>query len=189
MAPRFYDLDEEGVPIRWIEMVRHTLKSLGPKVLSTRMVREYVERLYAPAAVSSRAMNDSYEGAAELAAWKSRVVRRLVRRTHRPRGDRGPLRQPRDRRHMDLRVFASLGALSPDDVDVQVVHGRVRGEDQLVDTTTTSLVLGETYEGGRHRFDGQVKLARAGSFGYTVRILPRNNALASPAELGLVVLA
>src|SRR5678810_934635 len=23
VAPRFYDLDEEGVPIRWIEMVRH----------------------------------------------------------------------------------------------------------------------------------------------------------------------
>jgi starch phosphorylase len=50
VAPRFYDLDDEGVPIRWIEMVRHTLKSLGPKVLSTRMLREYVERLYTPAA-------------------------------------------------------------------------------------------------------------------------------------------
>ena len=40
VAPRFYDVDGEGVPIRWIEMVRHTLKSLGPKVLSTRMLRE-----------------------------------------------------------------------------------------------------------------------------------------------------
>ena len=50
------------MPIRWIEMVRHTLKSLGPKVLSTRMLREYVEKLYAPAAVSSRSMNESYQG-------------------------------------------------------------------------------------------------------------------------------
>ncbi len=189
VAPRFYDLDEEGVPIRWIEMVRHTLKSLGPKVLSTRMVREYVERLYAPAAVSSRAMNDSYEGAAELAAWKSRVGAGWsdVHIDHVE--TEGLSDSPEIGGSMDLRVFASLGALLPDDVVVQVVHGRVRGEDQLVDTTTTSLELGETYEGGRHRFDGQVKLARAGSFGYTVRILPRNDALASPAELGLVVLA
>ena len=36
-------------------MVRHTLKSLGPKVLATRMVRDYVERLYTPAAVDRRA--------------------------------------------------------------------------------------------------------------------------------------
>ena len=94
VAPRFYDLDGEGLPTRWIEMVRHTLKSLGPKVLSTRMVREYVEVLYAPAAVASRAMNDSYEGAAELAAWKARVVEGLVRRctstTSRPRASPTP---------------------------------------------------------------------------------------------------
>ena len=36
VAPRFYDLNDEGVPPRWLEMVRHTLKSLGPKVLATR---------------------------------------------------------------------------------------------------------------------------------------------------------
>ncbi|MGH3372775.1 MAG: alpha-glucan family phosphorylase, partial [Nocardioidaceae bacterium] len=53
VATRFYDVDGEGVPIRWIEMVRHTLKSLGPKVLASRMVRDYVRGLYAPAAVNA----------------------------------------------------------------------------------------------------------------------------------------
>jgi starch phosphorylase len=189
VAPRFYDLDETGVPPRWIEMVRHTLKSLGPKVLSTRMLREYVNRLYAPAAVSSRAMNHSYAGATELAAWKHRVMAGWsgVRIDHVE--TEGLSDSPEIGGGMDLRAFVSLGSLTPEDVDVEVVHGRVKGEDQLVDTTTTSLVVGETYEGGRHRFDGHLELSRAGSFGYTVRILPKNDALASPAELGLVVLA
>ena len=48
VAPRFYDVDADGVPTRWLEMVRHTLKSLGPKVLATRMVRDYVRDLYTP---------------------------------------------------------------------------------------------------------------------------------------------
>ena len=52
VAPRFYDRDGDGVPTRWIEMVRHTLTSLGPKVLASRMVRDYVQQLYTPAAVS-----------------------------------------------------------------------------------------------------------------------------------------
>jgi glycogen phosphorylase len=189
VAPRFYDLDGEGVPTRWIEMVRHTLKSLGPKVLSTRMVREYVDRLYAPAAVASRAMNDSYAGASELATWKSRVVEgwSSVQVDHVE--TEGLSDAPELGGGMDLHVFASLGSLLPEDVEVQVVHGRVKGEDQLVDTTTTPLVLAETYEGGRHRFDGHIRLSRAGSFGYTVRILPKNPHLASPAELGLVAFA
>ena len=73
VAPRFYDLDGDGVPTRWIEMVRHTLKSLGPKVLATRMVRDYVRQLYTPAAVTGRRLNSDFHGAAELSAWKKKV--------------------------------------------------------------------------------------------------------------------
>ncbi|MET9403812.1 alpha-glucan family phosphorylase [Kitasatospora sp. NPDC002965] len=54
VAARFYDRGGDGLPHRWIAMVRHTLVTLGPKVLAGRMVREYVERLYAPAAVAQR---------------------------------------------------------------------------------------------------------------------------------------
>ena len=39
-----------GVPARWVELVRHTLTTLRPQVQATRMVREYVEDWYAPAA-------------------------------------------------------------------------------------------------------------------------------------------
>ena len=73
VAPRFYDVDAEGVPTRWLEMTRHTLKSLGPKVLATRMVRDYVRQLYTPAATTARELNSDYAGAASLAAWKKRV--------------------------------------------------------------------------------------------------------------------
>ncbi len=73
IAPRFYDVDAEGVPTRWLEMVRHTLKSLGPKVLATRMVRDYVRQLYTPSAGNARRLNSDYQGAAELAAWKKKV--------------------------------------------------------------------------------------------------------------------
>ncbi len=48
VAPHFYDRGAAGLPDRWIAMVRSTLVNLGPKVLAGRMVREYVERLYAP---------------------------------------------------------------------------------------------------------------------------------------------
>jgi starch phosphorylase len=44
----------------------------------------------------------------------------------------------------------------------------------------------ESYDGGQHRFEGDVRLTRTGAFGYTVRVLPRHDGLASGAELGLV---
>jgi glycogen phosphorylase len=188
VAPRFYDNDAEGVPVRWIEMVRHTLKSLGPKVLASRMVRDYVEKLYVPAAHSSRTLNGDYAGAHELAAWKDRVRSAWGQVAIDHVESSGVGDSPEVGNTLEVRAFVSLGELSPDDVDVQVVHGRIRHEDNLVDTATQSLRLAETYEAGRHRFEGEVALGAPGPFGYTVRVLPRNEHLAAPAELGCITL-
>ena len=75
MVPRFYEVDRDGVPGRWVEMVRHTLRETGPKVQATRMVRDYVRTLYMPAAGSSRAMSaKSYAPAREEAARRAHLL-------------------------------------------------------------------------------------------------------------------
>jgi starch phosphorylase len=188
VAARFYDVDEEGVPTRWIEMVRHTLKSLGPKVLATRMVRDYTRKLYAPAAGNARLLNSDYRGAADLAAWKKRVRAAWadVRVEHVESSGVGDAPEVGDR--LSVRAFVALGDLTPDDVEVQLVHGVINSEDVLVDTTVTPLRVEETYEGDRYRFDGEVVLERSGPFGYTVRVVPRNDLLISNAEMGIVAL-
>jgi len=176
------------VPTRWIEMTRHTLKSLGPKVLATRMVRDYVRQLYTPAARTARALNSDYAGAAELAAWKKKVRAGWsgVRVEHVESSGLSDAPEVGDQ--MSVRAFIALGSLAPDDVDVQLVHGRSNGEDELSDTTVDSLRVAETYDGGRYRFDGDIVLERGGPFGYTVRVIPRNDLLSSPAELGIIAL-
>ena len=189
VAPRFYDVDEEGVPTRWVEMLRHTLKSLGPKVLATRMVRDYTKQLYAPATETARALNSDYAGARELAAWKKKVRAAWpeVKVEHVESSGVGDAAEVGSQ--LTVRAFVCLGDLTPDDVRVQLVHGRALADDSLTDTVAFDLGVAETYEGGRFRFDGQISLARSGAFGYTVRILPKNGLLASAAELGVVAFA
>jgi starch phosphorylase len=187
VAPRFYDHDEEGVPVRWIEMVRHTLKSLGPKVLATRMVRDYVEQLYAPSATTSRALNNDYAGAQDLAQWKARVAADWPGVAIDHVDSSGVGDTPEIGQTLHVSVYVSLGDLKPEDVDVQVVHGRIRHDDELVDTHVSSLAVAETYEAGRYRYEGNVELKQTGPFGYTTRVLPKHDLLASPAELGMVV--
>ncbi|MDQ3615070.1 MAG: alpha-glucan family phosphorylase [Actinomycetota bacterium] len=186
VAPRFYDNDAEGLPVRWIEMVRHTLRSLGPKVLASRMVRDYVEQLYTASSASSRLLDHHYAGAHELGKWKARVrsAWSSVAIDHVESSGVGDF--PELGASVEVRAFVSLGELGPDDVDVQVVHGRIRHDDDLVDAQSEPLTMAETYEAGRHRFEGKLALAQTGPFGYTVRILPKHRLLAGPAELGCV---
>ncbi len=187
VAARFYDRGTDGLPDRWIAMVRHTLQVLGPKVLASRMVRDYVEDLYLPAARASRQLDGpTHAAAVQLAAWKSRVRSAWggVRVDHVE--SVGVADSPHVGQQLDLRVYVSLGELKPEDVDVQAVHGPVGSDDQLVRRRFTDLKPVEAYEGGRWRYEGELPLDRAGAFGYTVRVLPRNGYLATPAEMNLV---
>jgi glycogen phosphorylase len=195
VAPLFYQSGRDGLPDRWLEMVAHTVRTLGPRALATRMVREYVTQLYAPAAEASRVLagaDDSpaaagaeFEGARELAAWKRRVTDAWpgVRIEH-VEADDGELR-PGGR--LTVRASIALGELSPDDVCVEVVYGRAGESDEILDPVRSTLALdGDPGPDAVARYAGAAELGQPGPFGYTVRVLPNHRLLAGPAELGLI---
>jgi starch phosphorylase len=46
VVPTFYERDESGLPQRWLQMVRTSLRTLGPVFSATRMLAQYVEGPY-----------------------------------------------------------------------------------------------------------------------------------------------
>jgi glycogen phosphorylase len=185
VAPLFYDAAADGVAHGWVQMLRHGLRSLGPLVQADRMVGDYVTRLYAPAARASRALAaDGSETARDLAAWKARVRQGWpgVRIEH-VEADGA---EPALGAVLDVRVTAALGELSPADVCVEVVYGRLGDDDELVDPSSAILTADDSAQAPQTRFSGAVELGQPGPFGYTVRVLPSHPLLASRADLGLV---
>ena len=49
VLPAYYARDENGLPQRWIALMRESIAELGPRFGTARMAAEYVERLYLPA--------------------------------------------------------------------------------------------------------------------------------------------
>jgi starch phosphorylase len=49
IVPLFYDRDEAGRPLRWLDCVARSIEVMAPRFSSQRMVREYVEKFYRPA--------------------------------------------------------------------------------------------------------------------------------------------
>jgi starch phosphorylase len=197
VAPLFYEVDADGVPQGWVERIRHTFRSLGPKVQAERMVREYVTALYLPAAAASRKLADpelagselagtgGFGPARELAAWKHRVVRAWpqVRVEHVEAEAAGQALGS----VLTVRVLVALGELTSDDVAVEVVYGRPDDADEIIVPAYATLTPDPVgVVGGVVRYSGEVPLDRPGPFGYTVRVLPDHPLLDSRAELGLV---
>jgi starch phosphorylase len=50
VVPLYYQRDRNGVPQGWIAMVKEAINSIVPQFSARRMLKEYVERMYIPAA-------------------------------------------------------------------------------------------------------------------------------------------
>ncbi len=187
---RFYDVDAGGVPQRWVDMVRHTLLTLGPKVLASRMVCDYVHELYAPAAAASRALAQQGFGPAKhLSAWRAEVTSKWPGVRVLSVDASGMDDAPQVGATMTVVATVDLAGLRPEDVCVEAVYGRVDEHDDLHRPTCVPLRQTGTGDDGFPRFEGLVPLERAGSFGYTVRVLPHSALLPGDADLGLLAQA
>jgi starch phosphorylase len=189
VLPRFYDR-VGGVPRRWTEMVRHTLRTLGPEILASRMVHDYVTDLYAPAAAASRSMAASgFDAARGLAEWKQRVAKEWPSVAVAHVESSGVGDTPELGSTVHLRAIVALGGLAPEDVLVEAAYGRVDDADQIAAAEHVFLGLAGEAGAGQWAYEGDLPLDRTGAVGYTVRILPTHPLLATPAELGLITSA
>lgn len=48
VLPMFYERDADGIPQRWLQMVRNSMRTLIPQFTAERMLRDYVEQMYVP---------------------------------------------------------------------------------------------------------------------------------------------
>ena len=188
IVPLFYNRIDGPTPTRWVAKVKHNFASLGPRVTASRMVREYTERLYEPAAASgTRALAGGAAKARELAEWKRRVleawptVRIASVETDTSTADLGADRA--------VTAWVQLGTLSEQDVDVQLLHGLVGQGDELTSPERQSMASTGTAEDGAARYEARFSCVLAGRYGFTVRVVPRHESLVDALELGRVTWA
>ncbi|WP_405489813.1 alpha-glucan family phosphorylase [Nocardia sp. NBC_00511] len=186
VLPRFYDRDTTDLPVRWMEMVRHTLQTLGPKVLASRMVRDYAVDYYTPAAAAFEAVStNDFKGAQDLATYRRRIESAWPTVKVLQVDSSGLPDIPVIGANLSLRARIDLAGLTPADVTVQAALGRVTPTDDLTDVHTFPMTHTGT-DSGTDLFTIDTPVPVSGAVGYTIRILPTHPLLASSAELGLI---
>ncbi|HSK92093.1 MAG TPA: alpha-glucan family phosphorylase [Euzebyales bacterium] len=185
IAPMFYDRSEGPLPRRWLARVRHSLETLGPRVLAARMVREYAADLYLPLAVRAAELRtDDHARARRLAGWRRRIDDawphvRIMDVT----ADDSAIAMGSERR---LWAAVDLGSLTPDDVRVELLHGAVDADGHIGDVRIQPMRRAEG-DDGVARYEASFTCDVAGEYGFTVRVVPLHADLISAADTGRAV--
>lgn len=185
ITPTFYHRVDNGVPRDWIRMVKQSIMQLAPEFSTNRMVRNYTQLFYMPAADSYRHLKaNGLERARAALDWRDRIRQNWSRVRVVDVTDTAGTSN-RIGREFSLSAVVDLGALSPDEVSVQAVVGRV-GPNREIQSTRVENLCPSGRQGDLHVFKGSVVCDFPGYQGYTVRVIPRNADVSIPSELNLV---
>ena len=183
IVPAFYDRDERGLPNRWLKIMRAAIRSIAPAFTARRVVKEYVDLVYAPAAERAALLReDNGEAARKLTDWKvlinrewSKVQVEASAAVHGPITLGAPVK-------MQARV--RLGAIDPSQVVVEVVYARaMNGYPEHMDTAPLEWT-GQAADGS-HTFSGSFIPRYNGTIIFGVRARPIHGYLNSQFEMGL----
>ena len=187
IVPRFYDRPEGPVPRRWVERMKTSIATLGTFVTADRMVRDYVDALYTPAAEQGRKLQaDSFTRARAVADWKQRV-REFWTDVQVIDLD-GDLTATGVGDERSVAATIRVGRLSTDDLSVQLAHGRVGANNELIDPRMVEMTA-DRCEEGTCTYWGSFTTDQAGLYGFAVRVAPRHEDLTNPLDLGLLTWA
>lgn len=182
VVPTFYERNRRDVPGAWVRMMKASMKKLAPRFCTDRMVAEYVERFYlASAARFSTRRAGAHDLTPELVAWKQRVVEhwRDVRVEAIEAAGPGAVKMGQP---LSIEARVALGALRPEDVDVQLYHGLLDAKEELHDAQAVSMAHAGGGD-GLSVYRCEVPFRRSGRHGYTVRVIPRHPGVLIPNEL------
>ena len=173
IVPMYYQDREEGVPTDWVRRLKQSLIHLSPQFNCQRMVGEYVAQLYEPAHQAYLDVSrESFEPARGRARWNERVEKVWDNVSFLEVGP-GPDASVLTGRPIPMRAVVNLAGLTPKDVRVEAVIGRVGANGNLEETQVMSLPSVEQ-QGDSYVFLREFVPHQTGRLGYSLRISPNH---------------
>ena len=191
VIPLYYAKPDGRLPIAWLRLMRESILSVTPVYNTHRMVKEYSERLYEPAAQAYRTLQaNSGAEAVELSQWKNKMRRDWpqirIRDVQLEHPDRVNI-QVGDR--LDISAQVDLGEVDPGEVRVQAYYGKSQ-ENSILQPAILELTKAEKLEqAGSYCFRGSIPSTESGAFGFSVRVVPTHRNLTQEHELRLITWA
>ena len=118
------------LPRGWIAKVKNSMRLLCPQFSTNRMLNEYAERFYLPAArFASHMTSNALERARHLGQWKRKVLQHWPQvRIETMWAKDG---QPTVGHGLEVHATVKLGPIEPKDVSLELYYGPLNAERQI----------------------------------------------------------
>lgn len=186
IVPTYFDKNEDGVPIRWINYVKHIIADVAPHFTMKRMMDDYFEYFYQPLKSNYQALCNQKNTIEDFVQWKGDIqekwegLRRTDIRLMDTENESLVLGEP-----FDATLELYLNGIDAQSIGLEVVLFRRIDEHKLELKTSQPMELKEVGQ-GTAIFTCQYIPEYAGVLEYGFRVYPQHPLLAHRQDLPLV---
>lgn len=190
IVPLYYNLNEEGLPEKWIKRIKNCIASITPGFSMTRMLEEYKDTYYTKLGDRvAKLRENNFESAKAITAWKAHVIKywHEVNTLNIEVLNRDQQDQTRLGKAFTIKATINTGSLNVSDIGVEVIFlnkNPLRHSEELYLNKEFSLV--EANQDGTAVYECELALNDSGNYEYSYRIFAKNPLLAHRQDLPLI---
>ncbi|KIO48347.1 alpha-glucan family phosphorylase [Nitrosospira sp. NpAV] len=174
VIPEFYARDKQGIPTAWVTRMRNSMAQLTPRFSANRVVREYTENHYLPAAAAYRDRSaDKGALGVQVSDWRQALAQKWSALRF------GEMTVETESGHHVFLVHVYLNDLDPKAVCVELYADGILGDAPVRQEMTRLHELVAAATG--YAFHARVPADRPAS-DYTARLIPRHDSARVPLE-------
>ena len=183
IIPLFFQRDENGVPAGWVQRMKNSIRTCGPRFSMRRMVQDYTKQFYLPSMESGQNYGTAgFELARQMTAWKGQMAHSwssLHLEAIAPETWQTTVGQS-----LALAAKVWLNGVDSADVALEIVAGSQNGTGELhVEQVIPMEADGK--QGGALLYRGELPLQQSGQLALGIRARPQHTGLIHPYEMGL----
>ena len=186
IVPMYYEKDKNGIPTKWVQTMKETIMSSGGKFSTSRMLTDYVDKLYIPLCNLYNNYYSDLEKVGEFNNWKENLYNNWKNIEIEQKNNLNNITLDAGN-NIEVNCKVKLPNIQKENIEVQVYYGRICDNGVIDDISIIPMELKNANDEERvYTYTAKINLTNGGNYGYTFRVMPKHNMILDSANLNLV---
>ncbi len=187
IIPTFYNRNEKDIPKEWVELMKESIITTGPKFSTSRMLVDYMEKLYMPLCELTNKSYSDLDKVTQFNIWKKNIynewnkieIYQCESNMNNKIIDAG--------NSLNVKCIVKLPNILKENINVEVYYGKNINNTIEEDINIIKMQLVEKDDERKlYTYFATIKLNTGGEFAYTFRATPKHEMLLESENLNLI---
>ncbi len=186
IIPTYYKKKDTDYSKEWLKIMKNSIITTGGKYSTSRMLIDYMEKIYMPLCDLHNKHFKELDKVNNFAKWKKSAKERWQEITITQENNVDNIKMNAGDM-LEVTCNVKLPNFDPENVSVQVFYGQIQETGIVNNIHATEMKKIETgKEENTYKYSTKIKLVTGGNFGYTFRVMPKNEMLLDSENMNLI---